>query len=186
MSTDTKSWMVEGDEWWLVDTPYGEMLLAGSDERLHHVFLPNATEEVHETLEDEREGRPAAVAEAERQLKEYFAGERSSFDLPLDPQGTPFQRSVWFALADIPYGETASYGQIAAKVGKPTAFRAVGATNARNPLPIVLPCHRVIGSNGKLVGFGGGLELKEQLLAHERAVLAARAGGSASAQRPTG
>ncbi len=174
MSRDTTSWMVEGDEWWVVDTPYGEMLLAGSEDELHHVLLPNATEEVRETLEDEREGRPGAVAEAEQQMKEYFAGERLQFELPLDPRGTPFQRSVWFALGQIPYGETSTYGQVAARVGHPTAFRAVGATNARNPLPIVLPCHRVIGSNGKLVGFGGGIALKEQLLAHERGVLAGR------------
>jgi methylated-DNA-[protein]-cysteine S-methyltransferase len=176
MSIETKPFMVDGDEWWHVDTPFGTMLLSGNDEVLHHVLLPNATESAQPGLDDEREGRPGAVAETERQMKEYFGGERLGFELPLDPCGTAFQRSVWFALGEIPYGETTTYGQIAAKVGKPTAFRAVGATNGRNPLPLVLPCHRVIGSNGKLVGFGGGLELKGQLLAHERAVLASRAG----------
>jgi methylated-DNA-[protein]-cysteine S-methyltransferase len=166
--------LADGDEWQLIDTPVGEMLLAGNDTELHGVFLPNATEEVREKLDDARRGSPDAVAETERQIKEYFAGERTAFDLPLAPRGTEFQKAVWFALGTIPYGETATYGDIARKVGKPTAFRAVGATNGRNPLPLVLPCHRVIGSNGKLVGFGGGIELKQSLLDHERAVVAGR------------
>lgn len=172
------SFMVEGDEWCLVDTPVGRMLLSGSDYALHHLFLPNAAEELLAGLDQGREGHPRAVAETERQMQEYFAGERLEFDLPLDPKGTEFQRAVWWALAGIPYGETMSYGQIAARVGRPTAFRAVGMTNGRNPLPLVLPCHRVIGSNGKLVGFGGGLDLKERLLSHERDVLAARRASS--------
>ncbi len=179
MTKTRENWMVDGDEWWAIETPVGRMLLAGNDEVLHQVFLPNATVEVSETLDDDREGRPGAVAETERQVKEYFAGERLSFDLPLDPVGTEFQRSVWLALGDIAYGETATYGQIAARVGRPTAFRAVGATNGRNPLPLVLPCHRVIGSNGKLVGFGGGLELKQELLDHEKRVLRERAAAPA-------
>jgi methylated-DNA-[protein]-cysteine S-methyltransferase len=172
MNPKTNAWMLDGDEWWLMVTPFGRMVAAGNDEALHQVYLPNATEELYETLEDEREGRPEAVAETERQVKEYFAGERRRFDVPLDPKGTDFQRAVWFALAEIPYGETASYGEIAERVGKPTAFRAVGAANGRNPIPLILPCHRVIGSSGKLVGYGGGLELKGELLAHERRVRA--------------
>lgn len=172
MSGIPKRWLGAGDEWWRVETPFGVMLLGGNEASLHHVLLPNATAEAEETLEDEREGRPAAIAEAERQMKEYFAGDRQRFELPLDPEGTDFQRSVWWALAEIPYGATASYGDIARRVGRPTAFRAVGMANGQNPLPIVLPCHRVIGSNGTLTGFGGGLELKEGLLSHERSVLA--------------
>lgn len=174
LSNPPAQWMIEGDEWCGIDTPIGPMLLAGNDEVLHHVFLPNATEELSPRLDPAREGRPAAVAAAAEQIEEYFSGERLAFDLPLDPVGTAFQRSVWFALDEIPYGETASYGAIAARVGKPSAFRAVGATNGRNPIPLVLPCHRVIGASGKLVGYGGGLELKEALLAHERTVLAER------------
>lgn len=164
--------LAAGAQWWPVDTPYGEMLLAGSEDSLSTVLLPNAAAEARPHLAPAREGRPSAVAEAERQVKEYFSGDRRVFDLPLDPRGTPFQRSVWFALGEIGYGETASYGEIARRVGRPTAYRAVGMTNGRNPLPLVLPCHRVIGSNGKLVGYGGGLELKGELLSFERDVLA--------------
>lgn len=160
------------EQWWPLETPFGRMLLVGSDRALSHVLLPNATAEAVVRLDPSREGMPAAVAEGEVQVKEYFAGARRAFELPLAPRGTEFQRAVWFALAEIGYGETVSYGDIARRVGRPTAYRAVGITNGRNPLPLVLPCHRVIGSNGKLVGFGGGLELKEQLLSFERSVLA--------------
>ncbi len=101
------------------------------------------------------------------QLREYFAGERCEFDIPICGKGTEFQRKVWKALCDIPYGETRTYGQIAAAVGKPKACRAVGGACNRNPIMIVVPCHRVIGGNGKLVGFGGGLAMKEKLLSLE-------------------
>lgn len=104
------------------------------------------------------------LAETMRQLDEYFAGKRRDFDLPLAPKGTPFQQSVWAALLQIPYGTTASYGQIAAAVGNPKASRAVGMANNRNPISIIIPCHRVIGSDGSLVGYGGGLPIKKQLL----------------------
>lgn len=112
---------------------------------------------------------PAQVllAEAARQLDEYFAGTRHSFDLPLDPVGTEFQVSVWRSLADIGYGETSTYGEQAERLGRPTAVRAVGAANGRNPLSIVLPCHRVVGRDGRLTGFAGGLEAKAFLLEHE-------------------
>jgi methylated-DNA-[protein]-cysteine S-methyltransferase len=103
-----------------------------------------------------------------RQLREYFSGRRTEFELPLAPQGTAFQRGVWRQLQEIPYGETISYGELAKRVGNPKASRAVGAANGQNPIPIVIPCHRVIGSNGKLTGFGGGLPTKEALLALER------------------
>jgi methylated-DNA-[protein]-cysteine S-methyltransferase len=110
----------------------------------------------------------------ERQLREYFQGKRTAFDLKLHPKGTPFQKAVWKALAAIPYGETRSYGEIAKAVGNPAAVRAVGLANGRNPLPIVVPCHRVIGANGHLVGYGGGLPVKQALLDREREVSAAR------------
>jgi len=109
------------------------------------------------------------LQEASRQLAAYFAAELQNFDLPLDPRGTPFQSSVWRALLEIPYGETRSYGQIAQLLGAPKAVRAVGAANGQNPIPIVIPCHRVIGSDGKLTGFGGGLPLKRLLLDLESA-----------------
>jgi len=101
---------------------------------------------------------------AARQLAAYFAGRRRAFDLPLAPQGTPFQRAVWTALLDVPYAATASYADIARRIGRPTAVRAVGAANGANPLPIVVPCHRVIGSDGRLTGYAGGLGMKETLL----------------------
>jgi methylated-DNA-[protein]-cysteine S-methyltransferase len=104
------------------------------------------------------------LLEAERQLDEYFAGTRRTFELPLELAGTEFQRSVWRALLTIPYGETRSYGQIARQIGRPAAVRAVGAANGRNPLAIVAPCHRVVGSTGKLTGFAGGLRAKAFLL----------------------
>ena len=108
------------------------------------------------------------------QLREYFSGERFEFDLPLAPEGTPFQIQVWRALEKIPYGETISYLDLAKRIGKPTAVRAVGAANGVNPLPIVLPCHRVIGTNGKLTGYGGGLDKKQYLLSMESLYLMER------------
>lgn len=104
------------------------------------------------------------LLEAKRQLEEYFAGLRASFSLPLNPQGTAFQKKVWQQLEAIPYGQTRTYGQIAAAVGQPTASRAVGGANHNNPIAIVIPCHRVIGANGKLTGYAGGLDIKEKLL----------------------
>lgn len=111
--------------------------------------------------------RDAAARQAKQQLAEYFAGQRQAFDLPLRMQGTPFQQKVWAALRN-PYGETRSYGQIAAQVGNPKAGRAVGMANNRNPIAIIVPCHRVIGANGSLTGYAGGLSVKQELLALER------------------
>jgi methylated-DNA-[protein]-cysteine S-methyltransferase len=107
------------------------------------------------------------LADAARQLNEYFAGERTDFDLPLSLDGTGFQRTVWSGLQDIPYGETISYGELARRIGQPTASRAVGLANGRNPVSIVVPCHRVVGSNGSLTGYGGGLPRKQFLLGLE-------------------
>ncbi len=119
------------------------------------------------SLEGE-EGLTALLERASRQLEEYFAGKRKQFDLPLSLRGTEFQRQVWAALRDIPYGETRSYGQIAQAVGRPKAVRAVGMANHRNPISIIVPCHRVVGADGSLTGYGGGLENKKFLLALER------------------
>lgn len=119
--------------------------------------------------EDEYEaGAPSAIAKrAEAQLMEYFKGERKEFDIQLMPSGTPFQMKVWNALQTIPYGETKSYGKIAAQIGKPRACRAVGMANNRNPISIIIPCHRVIGADGSLTGYGGGLDIKRTLLTLE-------------------
>jgi methylated-DNA-[protein]-cysteine S-methyltransferase len=119
------------------------------------------------TIDDEAPEHPVLL-EAERQLEEYFAGRRTQFSLRLDVAGTPFQRQVWNALLTIPFGETRSYGEIARQIGRPDAARAVGAANGRNPLSIVAPCHRVVGSTGNLTGFAGGLAVKAHLLSHER------------------
>jgi methylated-DNA-[protein]-cysteine S-methyltransferase len=120
-------------------------------------------------MQDTRQGNHPIAAEAVRQLRAYFAGELRQFDLPLDMRGTDFQLRVWRALEGIPYGETRSYSQVASAIGAPQAVRAVGAANGANPIPIVVPCHRVIGAGGKLVGYGGGLPLKKRLLALEGA-----------------
>ena len=110
---------------------------------------------------------PQRTARAREQLLAYARGERSRFDLPLAPAGTAWQRAVWQALTEIPYGETISYGELAARLGKPQAARAVGHANGSNPIPLIVPCHRVVGADGSLTGYGGGLDIKERLLAHE-------------------
>lgn len=108
------------------------------------------------------------LQKAAQELSEYFAGNRKEFDIPLNPKGTDFQKSVWNALCTIPYGKTMSYGQVAAQIGNPKASRAVGMANNKNPIPILIPCHRVIGANGKLVGYGGGIWIKQKLLELEQ------------------
>lgn len=152
-----------------IDSPVGPLLLAADDEGLRLVEFESPKHPA-KVGDDWQQGDNAVLAETRRQLGEYFAGKRRGFDLPLSPQGTEFQRSVWWKLADIPYGETISYAQLASRVGKPSATRAVGAANGRNPLPIVLPCHRVIGADGSLTGFGGGLPTKQFLLTLEGAL----------------
>ena len=143
-------------------TPIGELLLAGDDEALSLVGFP----EGKLRYEPEPGWIPseAPFAAARKQLTEYFAGRRRTFDLPLKLSGTEFQLRVLDELQRIPYGETTSYGDIAKRIGRPSAVRAVGAANGRNPIPIIVPCHRVIGSNGSLTGFGGGLGAKQTLL----------------------
>jgi len=150
-------------------TPVGPLLLAADDDGL---LLVEFHQSRHPATRGEawQPGDNPILREARRQLQEYFAGTRREFDLPLSPRGTEFQREVWHALATIPYGETISYAQLASRVGRPGASRAVGAANGRNPLPIVLPCHRVIGADGSLTGFGGGLPTKQFLLRMEGAL----------------
>ena len=148
-----------------LDTPIGELLLAGDADGLSVIGFPKGS--MRREPEPDWIFNEGRLDEARRQLREYFAGERRAFDLPLQLTGTEFQVSVLEALREIPYGETVSYGEIARRIGRPRAVRAVGAANGRNPLPIVVPCHRVIGSTGDLTGFGGGLDTKEALLRHE-------------------
>ncbi len=152
----------------VVDTPIGALTLVAEDETLRGIYV----EDQRHRPPDERFGHPddgnsVVLKEAERQLAEYFAGDRTAFDLPLAAVGTAFQRRVWDALRAIPYGETVSYGELARRIGQPTASRAVGLANGKNPISIVVPCHRVIGSNGTLTGYGGGIERKQFLLALE-------------------
>ncbi len=145
-----------------VDSPIGELLLAGENNALAMIGFPKGS--MRRDPEADWIYNEKPLAEAKRQLDEYFAGRRREFDLPLQLNGTEFQVRVLQALQKIPYGETVSYGEIARRIGKPRAVRAVGAANGRNPIPIVVPCHRVIGSSGDLTGFGGGLDTKEALL----------------------
>lgn len=152
-----------------IDSPIGPLFLAAGGDGLRAIEFRNNRHPVR-CGDDWREGDNAILREAHRQLSEYFARRRRTFDLPLAPEGTPFQRRVWTTLATIPYGQTISYAELAARVGRPGAARAVGAANGRNPLPIVLPCHRVIGADGSLTGFGGGLPAKRFLLELEGAL----------------
>ena len=145
-----------------LDTPIGELLLAGEDGALSMIGFPKGS--MRREPEADWIFNEKPLADACEQLREYFAGERQAFDIPLQLNGTEFQVSVLKALQEIPYGQTASYGEIARRIGRPKAVRAVGAANGRNPIPIVVPCHRVIGSTGDLTGFGGGLDTKEALL----------------------
>lgn len=141
-----------------IDTPFGPLRIVTDDVAVLQIWFGAGEMDDSSPLLDR------AVVE----LSEWLRGERRGFTLPLAPQGTPFQLSVWEALRGIPYGETRTYAEIAAVVGRPSASRAVGAANGKNPLPIIVPCHRVIGAGGSLTGFGGGLPVKQWLLAHEQ------------------
>jgi len=155
--------------WALYEAPIGEILLVADETGLRELHLPGSHDGPGDDRTDDRveAGVSAPLDEALEQLGAYFAGELTTFELPLVPRGTSFQQQVWWALADIPYARTESYGSVAKRIGNPRASRAVGMANNKNPLPIVLPCHRVIGSDGRLVGYGGGLWMKEWLLRHE-------------------
>jgi methylated-DNA-[protein]-cysteine S-methyltransferase len=148
-----------------VDSPIGELLLVGDGSTLHGLVMQDGRHPVEVDPGWERDDD--AFADAREQLAEYFAGERTSFDVPVHLEGTDFQVRVWQALREIPYGTTISYGELARRVGRPTGARAVGAANGRNPVAVVVPCHRVIGADGSLTGFGGGTERKQLLLGLE-------------------
>lgn len=178
-----------------VPSPVGDLLLAADDAGLTGLYFaehrhgpgaetPGAGASAPSAAWTPAEARPGAaadvLAEARAQLVRYFAGELTAFTLPLAARGTPFQVRVWHALRDIPFGGTISYAELARRVGAPTAVRAVGGANARNPISVVVPCHRVVGADGSLTGFGGGVERKRWLLAHE-----ARHGPGAPPRSPT-
>ena len=153
-----------------LDSPIGRLRLVATDQGLSHLLFDQQVGEDLESDGDEVEADDHPVlAAATAQLAEYFAGRRQEFDIPLDLSGTEFQRAAWSALANVPFGETRSYRQQAEAIGRPKAVRAIGAANGRNPVPIVLPCHRIVGSDGSLTGYGGGLPIKEFLLNHEQA-----------------
>jgi methylated-DNA-[protein]-cysteine S-methyltransferase len=149
-----------------MESPIGPLLLAGNDKGLQEILFVNGRHSASPNPSWRRDNK--ALRETIRQLNAYFAGDLETFDLQLSPKGTEFQLLVWKRLYEIPYGETISYGQLADRIGNPKACRAVGLANGSNPIPIIIPCHRVIGSNGKLTGYGGGLPIKEKLLALER------------------
>ena len=151
-----------------IDSPVGKLKLVASAKGLVAILWHNDRPERVPLGEMAEEPEQKVLIETEKQLREYFAGERREFELPLDMRGTQFQKDVWDALLGIPFGETKSYGELAAQLGDPNRSRAVGAANGRNPISIVVPCHRVIGSSGKLTGFAGGLDVKARLLAMER------------------
>ncbi|MCR8670498.1 methylated-DNA--[protein]-cysteine S-methyltransferase [Agrococcus sp. HG114] len=149
----------------IIDSPIGDLTLVARDGALSGIFMTDHRPAPDPAGFGDRDD--ALFADAVAQLGEYWSGERTAFDLVLDPAGSPFQRRVWEALRAIPYGETRTYGWIAARIGQPTAVRAVGLANSRNPLSIVVPCHRVVGASGALTGYAGGVERKRFLLDHE-------------------
>ena len=160
--------------------PFGVLTVVGSDLGIRYVMFnndahPKPLERLHISDTEIHD----SVNDAITQLQEYCDGSRRDFDLPLDLQGTEFQVAAWRALADIPYGHTASYGQQAASIGRPKAVRAIGGANGRNPVAIVLPCHRIVGADGSLTGFGGGIAVKKWLLDHEQRMLHSTTGNRA-------
>jgi methylated-DNA-[protein]-cysteine S-methyltransferase len=149
-----------------MESPVGPLLLVADDGGLRRIEFVNGRKPVQPDPQWQDDGEQ--LRETVRELRAYFAGDLERFNLDLAPEGTPFQLTVWKHLCEIPFGETISYGELARRIGNPNASRAVGLANGSNPIPIVIPCHRVIGSNGKLTGYGGGLPIKEKLLALER------------------
>ena len=162
------------------EAPFGVLTVVGSDLGIRYVMFDNdAHPKPLERLQISDTEIHDSVNDAITQLDEYFNGSRRDFELPLDLKGTEFQVAAWNALAEIPYGRTASYGQQAASIGRPKAVRAIGGANGRNPVAIVLPCHRIVGADGSLTGFGGGIEVKKWLLGHEQTMLHNRASNRA-------
>jgi methylated-DNA-[protein]-cysteine S-methyltransferase len=152
------------------ESPIGELLLAGDGETLQLLNMRGGRHRIRAASDWKQSEEPFVRVRA--QLAEYFDGRRRGFDLPLKPAGSPFELAVWRALEAIPYGETMSYGELAARIGRPDAARAVGTANGRNPIAVIVPCHRVIGADGSLTGYGGGLERKRLLLDLEAGVQA--------------
>ena len=150
----------------IIPSPIGDILLARNEKGISHISFQDGESRLTPASDWQRDD--TTFTDVITQLEAYFAGELQEFDLPLAPEGTPFQQTVWRTLQTIPYGQTSTYGELAVEIGKPNASRAVGAANGRNPIPIVIPCHRVISANGKLTGFSGGLHIKEALLSLER------------------
>ena len=160
--------------------PFGVVTVVGSDLGIRFVLFANdAHPKPLERLHISDTEIHDSVSDAITQLEEYFDGSRHDFELPLDLQGTEFQVAAWNALAEIPYGRTASYGEQAASIGRPKAVRAIGGANGRNPVAIVLPCHRIVGADGSLTGFGGGIAVKKWLLDHEQSMLLSTTGNHA-------
>jgi methylated-DNA-[protein]-cysteine S-methyltransferase len=160
-----------------LDTPIGPLTVVATDTAVVEIRLPTpdpGVRHVSDIWSDQSGDQSGVLGRAVRQLEEYFAGVRTDFDLPLAPTGTPFQRAAWDVLRTIPYGATMTYGEQARRLGDPNKSRAVGAANGRNPIPVVVPCHRVVGSDGRLTGYAGGLDTKAWLLDHEQRVLLAR------------
>jgi methylated-DNA-[protein]-cysteine S-methyltransferase len=155
-----------------IESPIGALLLLSDGHALRGLYMQEAPNPA--TIAPDWEPSEAPFTDVKAQLSEYFAGRRTTFQLPLALEGTPFQRRVWSALQDIPYGETTSYGEIARRIDQPAAVRAVGLANGRNPISVIVPCHRVIGANGTLTGYGGGLERKRRLLELESDATAPR------------
>ena len=150
-----------------IESPIGRLILRTNGTALTGIYFDGPNPPPRELLDWTRNAKAGPLLETARQLEEYFTGGRSEFELPLEMEGTEFQKRAWRNLLTIPYGETRTYGEQAKLIGNPNASRAVGLANGRNPIPIVVPCHRVIGANGSLTGFGGGLDRKRWLLAHE-------------------
>ncbi len=148
-----------------IDSPLGELLITRDEDGITGLYLPTGKHSERTSPTGDEDA--TAFEDVRTQLNEYFAGKRTAFDLPLHPSGTEFQLRCWLALREIAYGETASYGQQATRIGNPKASRAVGLANGQNPISIIVPCHRVIGANGALTGYGGGIEAKQWLLHHE-------------------
>lgn len=152
----------------VIDSPYGPLTLVADGDHLTGLYMEGQRHRPEpETFGRRESPQVAPFRQAGAQLAEYFEGRRTTFDLPLELRGTDFQRTVWQGLRDIPYGATLSYGELAERLGRPTAARAVGLANGRNPIGIIVPCHRVVGATGALTGYGGGLERKQRLLAFE-------------------
>ena len=153
-----------GLQYKFIDSPVGKLALVASDQALVAILWENDDPKRVRLDESTENLYHPVLVRSEGELKEYFAGRRSEFSIPLDLRGTSFQKQVWEALLGIPFGETRAYGQLAAQLGNPKATRAIGAANGRNPISVIVPCHRVIGSSGALTGFGGGLHAKAHLL----------------------